>query len=114
MANGEDNKADKKTTNLRVLALESGSYKTTFTKKFLERKPYQEVDPKKILAFIPGKIKKVYVKKGSRVKEGDKLLILEAMKMNNVIFSPLRGVVKQVHVSQGISVAKHALLIEFK
>jgi pyruvate carboxylase len=99
--------------NLNTLSLESGKFKTTFTKKFLQRKPYQEIDPKKVLAFIPGKIKKVYIKKGAKVKEGDRLLILEAMKMNNVIFSPMKGVVKEIYVTQGISVAKNALLIEF-
>ena len=115
MANGNNTKPEKKKpAGLTNLALESGTYRTTFTQKFLERKPYQEVDPKKIFAFIPGKIKKIYVKKGSRVKEGDRLLVLEAMKMNNVIFSNLKGTIKQVHVSQGISVAKNALLLEFK
>lgn len=115
MANGDDKKSDsKKDKGLNTLALESGTYKTTFTQKFLDRKPYQEVDPKKVLAFIPGKIRKVHVKKGSRVKEGDRLMILEAMKMNNIIFSPIKGVVKEVYVTQGISVAKNALLIEFK
>ena len=115
MANGDEMKSEeRKEKALNTLALESGTYKTTFTHKFLNRKPYQEVDPKKVLAFIPGKIRKVYVKKGSRVKEGDKLMILEAMKMNNIIFSPIKGTVKEVYVTQGISVAKNALLVEFK
>jgi biotin carboxyl carrier protein len=115
MAKDKDNKpVNSKSKGLSNLALESGTYRTTFNKKFIERKPYQEVDPKKVFAFIPGKIKKIYVKKGSRVKEGDRLLVLEAMKMNNVIFSHQKGTVKQVYVTQGISVAKNALLIEFK
>jgi biotin carboxyl carrier protein len=106
---------DKKQGNgLNTLALESGTYKTTFPAKFLQRKPYQEVDPKKVVAFIPGKIRKVFIKKGSKVKEGDKLLILEAMKMNNLIFAPLKGVIKEVYVMPGISVAKNALLVEFE
>jgi pyruvate carboxylase len=114
MASGKNNKPLKKKRNgLHSLTLESGSFRTTFTQKFLQRKAYQEVDPKKVLAFIPGKIKRVHVKKGSRVKEGDKLLTLEAMKMNNVIFSHVKGVVKEVYVTQGISVAKNALLVEF-
>lgn len=111
----ESKQPDKSATpTLHTLSLESGTYKTTFSRKFLQRSPYQEKDPKKVLAFIPGKIKKVYVKKGSRLKEGDKILVLEAMKMNNLIFSPMKGVVKEVYVTQGISVAKNALLIEFK
>jgi len=106
---------DKKQASvLNTLALESGTYKTTFPAKFLQRKPYQETDPKKVVAFIPGKIRKVYVKKGSKVKEGEKLLVLEAMKMNNLIFAPVKGIVKEVYVTPGISVAKNALLVEFE
>lgn len=105
---------NKQGNGLNTLALESGTYKTTFPAKFLQRKPYQEVDPKKVIAFIPGKIRKVFIKKGSKVKEGDKLLVLEAMKMNNLIFAPFKGIVKEVYVTTGISVAKNALLVEFE
>lgn len=94
--------------------LDDISYKTILTEKFKNRKPFQEPDPKKILAFIPGKIKKVHVKKKSKVKEGDILLVLEAMKMNNNIFSPMKGTIKEVYVTAGLSVSKGALLVEFK
>ena len=94
--------------------LDDFSYETILTEKFKKRKSYKATDPKKIVAFIPGKIKKVYVKKKSKVKEGDMLLVLEAMKMNNSIFSPMKGVIKEVYVTAGLSVAKGALLIEFK
>jgi len=90
------------------------AYDTNLTGKFKNRKPYKAADPKKIIAFIPGKIKKVNVKKKSKVKEGEILLILEAMKMNNIIFSPMKGVIKEVYVTPGLSVPKGALLIEFK
>jgi hypothetical protein len=43
--------------------LDDITYKTILTEKYKSRKTFQEPDPKKILAFIPGKIKKVYVKK---------------------------------------------------
>ncbi len=94
--------------------LNDTTYKTLFTKKFLNRKPYEEKDPRKIIAFIPGKIKKVYIKKGNKVKEGEKLLVLEAMKMNNTIFAPMKGTIKEIYVTIGMSVAKDALLIEFE
>ena len=100
--------------NYQTLLINEVAYKTTFNTKFIKRTVYKAKDPKKVLAFIPGKIKKVYVKKGSKVKAGDKICILEAMKMNNNIFSPIRGTVKEVYVTQGISVAKDALLVEFK
>jgi biotin carboxyl carrier protein len=94
--------------------LDDFTYETNLTQKFLNRKPYQAADPKKIIAFIPGKIKKVNIKKKSKVKEGEILLVLEAMKMNNLIFAPMKGVIKEVYVSQGTSVSKGTLLIEFR
>lgn len=90
------------------------TYETVLTEKFKNRKPYNPSDPKKITAFIPGKIKKIYVKKKSKVKEGDILFVLEAMKMNNNIYSPQKGTIKEVYVTAGLSVAKGALLVEFK
>jgi biotin carboxyl carrier protein len=94
--------------------LDDFAYETILTNKFKGRKSYVAADPKKITAFIPGKIKKIYVKKKSKVKEGELLLVLEAMKMNNRIFSPIKGTIKEVYVTVGLSVAKGALLIEFK
>jgi glutaconyl-CoA decarboxylase len=52
-----------------------------------------------VRAPIPGKILKVCVKPGDSVKKGDILLILEAMKMENEIFAPISGVVKEVRAS---------------
>jgi biotin carboxyl carrier protein len=101
-------------SNSQKLFIDDVAYTTTFNKKFLKRKFYQAKDPKQVIAFIPGKIKKINVKRGSKVKEGDSLLILEAMKMNNLIFAPMKGIIKEVYVTQGISVAKDALLLEFK
>lgn len=94
--------------------LDDFAYDTLLTRKYKNRKPYEAADPKKILAFIPGKIKKIHIKKKSKVKEGEILLVLEAMKMNNNIFSPMKGTIKEVYVTAGMSVAKGALLVEFK
>jgi biotin carboxyl carrier protein len=94
--------------------LDDINYATILTEKYKNRKTFQEPDPKKITAFIPGKIKKVYVKKKSKVKEGEILLVLEAMKMNNNIFSPMKGTIKEIYVTAGLSVSKGALLVEFK
>jgi len=104
----------KEQNGLKTFHLNEVNYKTLLTLKFTKRKVYQESDPKKITAFIPGKIKKVFVKKRQKVKEGDKMLVLEAMKMNNSIFAQIEGTIKEVYVTPGISVAKDALLIEFK
>jgi len=61
---------------------------------------------------LPGVILNVYVKEGDTVKLGDKLLTLEAMKMENNIDSDKEGVVKSVKVKQGDSVLEGDTLIE--
>lgn len=99
---------------LQSLIIEDVRYKTRLSKKFLARKNYVPQDPKKIISFIPGTIANVFVKKGSKVKEGEKLLELEAMKMVNTIFSPADGVLKEVHVKTGDLVSKNQLLLQFK
>jgi len=104
----------KEIENLDSLMLDDFTYETNLTGKYRNRKPYQPADPKKIFAFIPGKIRKVNVKKKSKVKEGEILLVLDAMKMNNLIFAPMKGTIKEVYVTVGLSVAKGTLLIEFK
>jgi len=112
----KDNKIEStgEENGFELFSLDDISYTTILTDKFKKRKPYEAENPKKITAFIPGKIKKVHVKKKSKVKEGDILLVLEAMKMNNNIFSPMKGTIKEVYVTPGLSVAKGALLVEFK
>lgn len=100
--------------NLDEFILDDTVYQTQLTKKFLSRKRYTPKDPKKLKAFIPGVIREVYVKIGDNVKSGDKLLVLEAMKMRNTITSPMSGKIRYVAVSTGKSVAKDELLIEFE
>jgi biotin carboxyl carrier protein len=89
-------------------------YKTTLTKKFANRKPYQAPNSKKITAFIPGTIMKVHVKEGHKVKKGDPLLVLQAMKMDNLLLSTRNGVIKKIYVKQGETVPKHHLMMELK
>ena len=50
---------------------------------------------------MPGKVIEVRVKEGDRVRKGDVLLVLEAMKMRNEIVSPADGVVRGLAVSAG-------------
>lgn len=67
-----------------------------------------------VLAPIPGLITGVSVAKDDEVASGDKLLILEAMKMENEITSPMGGTISAVHVIPGEAVEKGALLIEIQ
>jgi len=98
----------------QTLMIEDVKYKTRLTKKFLNRKPYEPVDPKKILAFIPGTIKKIYFSKGKKVKAGEKLVDLEALKMLNTIFSPANGNIAEIFVKEGDLVSKNHVLMLYK
>ena len=69
---------------------------------------------KDVKAPMPGLVLDVAVNAGQAVEKGDKLLILEAMKMENVIKSDGEGVVKAVHINQGEAVDKGQLLIEME
>lgn len=67
-----------------------------------------------IKAPMPGLILDINVDEGQEVKEDDALLILEAMKMENVITSPRDGVIKSISFKKGDAVEKNQLLIEFE
>ena len=64
-----------------------------------------------VTAPMPGNILKVAVSVGQTVKEGDLLVVLEAMKMENEIFAPKAGTVAQVLVSKGSTVDTGATMV---
>jgi len=64
-------------------------------------------------APMPGLILDIRVKEGDKVAEDSPLLILEAMKMENVITSPREGIVKSISVKVGETVDKKQLLISY-
>jgi biotin carboxyl carrier protein len=64
-----------------------------------------------ISAPMPGTILDVKVKEGDRVKRGDVVVILEAMKMENEIMAPEEGVIASIHVSKGSSVNTGDVLV---
>ncbi|MCP4180759.1 MAG: biotin/lipoyl-binding protein [bacterium] len=66
---------------------------------------------KEIIAPLPGVIVEVLVKEGSKVNAGDKILILEAMKMENAIVSPSDSKIEKIHVKKGDSVNGNQLMI---
>ncbi len=66
-----------------------------------------------IKAPMPGLVIDLKVKTGDAVKAGDPLLILEAMKMENILKSPGDAIVKNVKIQKGNSVEKGQVLIEF-
>lgn len=67
---------------------------------------------KEIKAPMPGKVIEILVKESEAVKKGDSLLILEAMKMENVIKAPHDLNVKSIKVKLGQAVEKGAVLLK--
>jgi acetyl/propionyl-CoA carboxylase alpha subunit len=68
----------------------------------------------RLCAPMPGKVLSVLVEAGQDVKVGDSLLILEAMKMENVIKSAVDGTIEDVNAKAGLAVEKGELLVAFK
>ena len=63
---------------------------------------------------MTGRVIKVNVKPGDTVAEGDILLVIEAMKMENEITAPMSGKIKDVAVAPGGRVSEGDLLVQFE
>lgn len=68
---------------------------------------------REVKAPMPGLVLNVSVVEGQEVQKGDNLLVLEAMKMENMLKSVTEGVIKKINVSTGDKVEKNQVLIEF-
>ncbi len=69
---------------------------------------------KEIKAPMPGLVIEVKVTEGQEVKEGDVIVILEAMKMENVIKATAEAKVKSVNVNAGDSIEKGVVMVNFE
>ena len=101
-------------TKNEVIIVHSAVYKTEYTNKYRNRVKWEEPNFNHIYSFIPGTIIDVFVKTGEKVKKGDCLLILEAMKMHNNVEMPFDGKIAKVHVEAGDKIPKKFLMIEIK
>jgi len=64
-------------------------------------------------APMPGLVVKILVAKGDIVAKGDNLVVLEAMKMENILKSPIDGKIKKINCKKGTAVEKGEILISF-
>ncbi len=78
----------------------------------LDLKAMQKIEPVK--APMPGMILKVLVEPGQQINKGDGLLILEAMKMENVLKATGPATVKSIKAEERTAVEKGAILIELE
>ena len=67
-----------------------------------------------IKAPMPGLVLDILVEPGQAIHKGEAVLILEAMKMENIIKSPVEGTIKSIGVSKGNAVEKAEILVNFK
>jgi pyruvate carboxylase len=67
--------------------------------------------PSEVGAPIPGAVTAIHVKEGDVIKKGDRLLVMEAMKMQTTIYSPIAGTVKELVAKPAESVEAHDLLL---
>lgn len=94
-------------TNVIKSTTSSLSVKTRSIKKTITRTAGHEVK-----CPLPGNIVQVFVKEGDEVKLGDKLVMYEAMKMENTVTAEKDGVVKHLKVHPGDNVLQGEVLME--
>jgi len=104
----------KKTENLGILKINSSLYKTRLSPKYINRKSYKPSNPKTIISFIPGTVLDILVKEGQNVRKGEDLVILDAMKMQNIMKCKIDGKIRKIHVNTGDKVSKGTILLELK
>jgi biotin carboxyl carrier protein len=104
----------KKIEGLVDFAILSMKYKTRLTKKFINRKKYEDPNPKHIFSYIPGTILEVFVTEGEEVAMGAPLLVFEAMKMVNHVSMPFDGKIAKINVKVGDRIPKNELMIEIE
>ena len=110
----EDKDVSKIRYSSLMLQVQGAKYKTLLTEKYKNREIWVKPDLKKVLSDIPGTVVKIYVEEGQKVKEGDLMMILEAMKMKNKIYFPIDGTVKKIYVTENETVPKRHLMIELE
>ncbi|XP_067634408.1 methylcrotonoyl-CoA carboxylase subunit alpha, mitochondrial isoform X2 [Eurosta solidaginis] len=68
----------------------------------------------KVMAPMPGVLEKVLVKPGDKVKKGDSLAVLIAMKMEHILKAPQDATIKSINCAEGENVAKDAAIVIFE
>lgn len=102
-----------------VLSVNGNKYQLTIKDKFdvlLKSLGMDNLNASKvneIKAPMPGLVLDIRVEEGQEVKKGDPVLVLEAMKMENILKSPTDGIIKKIAVKKGVAVEKNQVLVHF-
>jgi pyruvate carboxylase subunit B len=100
------------TNNYVDFVVTARKYKTLLTNKYMNRPVWQKHEPGEVISSLPGTVIEVRVKTGERVKEGELIMILEAMKMMNRVVAPVSGIIREVYIKEGDKIGKNHLMIK--
>jgi pyruvate carboxylase len=98
----------------QYIIVHSAKYETTYTKKYLNRKVWEEPNFNLIKSYIPGTIIDVLVNEGQVLKGGNSIIVLEAMKMYNDVQMPFDGKIVKIHIEKGQKIPKNFVMIEIE
>jgi len=101
-------------TRYRTLIIHGEKYRTLYTDKFRKRKKWLKPDDRKIMSVLPGTVVKAFAEAGDIVTEGETMLILEAMKMQNTYYYPHSGRIKKINVKVGDRIPKGFVMLEYE
>jgi len=99
---------------LKKLIVQGTIYKCKYTWKFENRVKWQTPDPNCIYSIIPGTVIDIFVKPREKIKKGETLLLLEAMKMQNQVRMPFDGEIIKIYVKKDEPIPKKHLMIKIK
>ena len=85
-----------------------------FSKNIVAKTKAEEDNPNHIGSPLPGQIAKIYVEEGDKIIKGDRVLVIEAMKMETTISSEKSGTIKKLYVNSGDNVETKDLLIQIE
>lgn len=98
--------------NGRIFVLDKIDRQNNNENSIFSRQTQKHPDKQYIISPMPGQIVEVLVKPGTKVTENQTMLILSSMKMEYVLKSTGKGVVKSVHVKAGETVSNDQTLVE--
>jgi biotin carboxyl carrier protein len=103
-----------KKEELKIIVVGGTTYETRFSKKFERRVPYAPPDPRHVLCVIPGIVRALFIKPGSKVHARDRLMVIEAMKMENDVLAHRDGIIRNIQVAVGDVVARGRTLMDIE
>ncbi|MDP3397530.1 MAG: biotin/lipoyl-containing protein [Bacteroidales bacterium] len=106
--------ADKQKYDVIQVFPNARMYKTTLTKKYINRKVWKRPDPQEVKSIIPGVVTSLEIKEGDHVVKGSHIMTFEAMKMQNLVLAPFDGTIEKIFVKEGEKVPKGGIMLFLK